>query len=174
MERAMIGGVLNNSDVDVDDLIRGVVAELQAEGRKLVGLTQSGGNTGAPSRCLGMQVNFIGTDQQIGISQDLGELATGCCLDTSRLTEAAGLINAAMNDESELMVLSRFGKSEAVGAGLIDSASRAVASGVPVLMAISPKHVDAWRAYHGGLGVEIAAEPEAVKKWCMDAITHAP
>ena len=135
MQEPIIGGVMNIANVDVDGLIREIADELMNDGHQLVGLTQSGGNTGAPSRCLGMQVTFLGidcitteptteqgvkqnTEQSIGISQNLGEMATGCSLDTARLAEAAGIVKDAMHDECDLMVLSRFGKSEAIGGGL--------------------------------------------------------
>ena len=187
MQEPIIGGVMNNGDRDVDELIREISDELMKDGHQLVGLTQSGGNTGAPSRCLGMQVTFLGirritaehttkqsTLQTISISQNLGEMATGCSLDTARLAEAAGIVKAAMHDECDLMVLSRFGKSEAIGGGLIDCASHAVASGVPVLMAVSPKHLDAWRDYHGGLGVELEPNHDAVSSWCRRVISRDP
>jgi len=171
MEQAIIGGIVNASDVDVDSIVRDIVAELEAEGRKLIGLTQSGGGGELPSRCQGMKVDFIGSDHgSIPISQDLGPLATGCSLDAARLMEAAGIIRDAINDDSDLLVLSRFGKSEADGGGLIDCASHAVASGVPVLMTVGGKHLDAWREYHGGLGVELKPERDAISNWCRSII----
>ena len=172
MGHITIGGILNNTDVDVDGLVRDVAGELMADGHQLLGLIQSGGGN-LPSRCAGMEVTFIGSDRAMGISQDLGPGSGGCCLDTSQLSVVAGILNETLDDEndvSELLILSRFGKSEAAGGGLIDCASHAIASGVPVLMAVSAKHLDAWRDYHGGLGEEIQPDKAAIASWCRGVI----
>lgn len=170
MDKAIIGGIRWQDGDDVDQIILDVMAALKSDGLQPVGVVQRNADNGA-DHCDGVGVEFVTSGRLMGISQELGPDALGCRLDNTKLAEIAGLVAEEIDSEADLLVLNRFGKSEADGGGLIDCASRAIAANIPVLIPISPKHVDAWNSYHGGLGVDISPTSEAISSWCRGVIT---
>ncbi len=169
MNKALIGGVRWQEGDDVDRIILDVMGALKADGLQPVGVVQRNADNGA-DHCDGVGVEFVTSGRLMGISQDLGPDALGCRLDTGKLAKIAGLVSEEINGAADLLVLNRFGKSEADGGGLIDCASSAIAADIPVLIPISPKHIDAWHSYHGGLGVDINPTNEAIYSWCRSVM----
>ena len=99
------------------------------------------------------------------ITQNLGRESQGCRLDTSALAEVAGWLAADLRDPPDLLVLNRFGKTEAEGGGLRPVLEQAVALGVPVLVPVNRKQLAFWRDYAGDLAVELACGPGPVGDW---------
>jgi len=166
----LIGGIKWRDGVDVDLIIGAVVDDLTKRGVRVAGVIQRSGRAD-PILCQGVNVEFIGSDELLSISQELGPDATGCSLDPNRLAHVAGLLSETLEKDTDLLVINRFGKSEASGGGLIDCANQAVLAGIPVLMAVGWKYQAKWNAYHGGLGLELEPEQAAITEWCHANIT---
>lgn len=89
--------------------------------------------------------------------------------DTSCQLDAEGVAAAcdAVRDQvaaSDLVVLSKFGKLEAMRQGLAPIFEAALAAGKPILTTVSEKHRDAWRALAPD-AVSLAADDAAVQNW---------
>ena len=67
--------------------------------------------------------------------------------------------------QSDLVVLSKFGKLEAAGGGLFPVFASARALGRPVLTTVSERHRAAFEAFAPD-AVPLAAEVEAASAWC--------
>ena len=63
--------------------------------------------------------------------------------------------------------MNRFGRAESQGRGLTGSFTAALEVGMPVLTAVRPPYDEAWRAFHGGIGYELTAEPGIVVAWAL-------
>lgn len=99
------------------------------------------------------------------ITQNLGRLSRGCRLDPAALAEVAGWLAEAIGDRPDLVVLNRFGKSEAEGGGLRAVLEQALMAGVPVLVPVNMRHLDHWRAYAGDMAQELPCDAAAIARW---------
>jgi len=165
VQQAMLGAVRYERGFDVDAMLRTTAEQLRERGLTVSGVVQ---HNRAPEKGYDADVNLIdlGTGQVMAITQDLGPHAQGCSLDQSRLLEAAGIVSRAIETGSDLIIINRFGRSEAEGEGLLSSIAEAVTAGVPVLTSVRPPFLDAWRDFHGGLATELPPSPWAVLDWC--------
>ena len=126
----------------------------------------------APEKGYAAEMNLVDLScgKVIGISQDLGRHASGCRLDTSKLAEVEGIMEQALASGAQLIFVNRFGRAEAEGEGLLSAIGQAIVAGVPVLTSVRDPFIEPWREFHGGLGSELAPEPEAVRTWCAQAL----
>lgn len=109
------------------------------------------------SRC-DMVLEDPRSGERIRISEDRGELARGCRLDLGELLRAGELVRRALTDRPDLVIVNKFGKSEAEGGGLRDVLAEIAAAGIPLLIAVPHRNCEAWRAFTGGEALEIDLE----------------
>lgn len=105
------------------------------------------------------------------ITQNLGRESQGCRLDPAALAEVAGWLATDLAETPDLLVLNRFGKVEAEGAGLRPVLESAIAAGVPVLVPVNRKQLMFWRDYAGDLAVTLDCEEIAVRDWIGHALS---
>ncbi|MDQ2634870.1 MAG: DUF2478 domain-containing protein [Pseudomonadota bacterium] len=110
----------------------------------------------------------------VRILQELGRDTRGCRLDPGALAEAARRVESAIGAGADLLLLNRFGKAEASGAGLRSVVERAILVGVPVLTAVHSGYVDAWNDFHGRMATWLPADPRPVLAWCRAALGLTP
>lgn len=80
------------------------------------------------------------------IHLDAPPAGTVCHLDAAGMEDAcAGVLDQIAS--ADVVILSKFGKMEAVRQGLWPAFSAAIAAGKPLLTTVSPKHADAFRAF---------------------------
>ena len=153
----------------IDDFMAEVSRRLRDDGVRLCGLTQE--NIG--DECATMMLVDLGTDTRFGISQYLGACARGCRLDPHGLAEAGVRLEQGIGDDTDLLIINKFGKAEAEeGGGLRGAVARAMEVGVPVLTAVRPPYDEAWAHFHGGYSTALAPELDAVLAWCAQAIAE--
>ena len=155
---------------DIDRLLVVVCAELARAGVRLGGLLQV--STGPRGGNCADSVNVLDlrTQQAFDIWDDRGHCASGCRLDEHGLAAAECVLEAAIADRVDLLLINRFGRAESLGRGLRGSFEAAIVAGIPTLTAIRPPYDEAWRDFHGGLGEELAPELERVVAWAMRAL----
>jgi hypothetical protein len=105
----------------------------------------------------------IASGRPYSIYRDAVPTNTTCHLDASGVEAAC----ANLRDQipaCDLVVLSKFGKLEAMNAGLATAFAAAIAAGTPVLTTVSAKHRDAWRAFVSG-ATRVAANEAALDAW---------
>lgn len=166
--KALIAAIVYQAGDPVDGLMLSVADTLRSEGVRLRGAVQR--VAGDRAACSAMSLVDLASGEQVGISQALGLEAKGCRLDPRGLSDAAAKIDRAMAEaDFDLLILNRFGRSEAEGGGLRHQLVRAAAMGKPVLSAVRPPYLEAWSAFHGGLAADLAPRLEAVLAWCRSA-----
>lgn len=75
----------------------------------------------------------------------------------------------ALEDSPEILILNRFGKGEAEGAGLRAAFEAAAISGIPLLTSVKELYLPAWNDFAGGFSVRLDADTEQVLAWCFEA-----
>ncbi len=137
-----------------DQALRRIVRRSETAGRRLAGVVQRDTPRAGRTGC-DMTLEELSTGTAIGISQDRGPHARGCRLDLGEMARAIQLASAALQAAPDLLVLNKFGKTEVEGGGFRALIAEAVEHGVPVLIAVPYRNIDAWRAFTGELAREI-------------------
>jgi len=117
-----------------------------------------------------VQVIDLRTTTAFDIWEERGTCASGCRLDERGLAAASHAIDRAIADRVDLVIMNRFGRAESLGGGLLASFSSAVSEGVPALTAVRAPYDVGWEKFHGGLGLELPADVEAIVAWAEMAI----
>jgi nucleoside-triphosphatase THEP1 len=136
-----------------DRALRAIALELLQRGCTLAGLVQH--NTPRPgrSRC-DMVLEELASGELMGISQDRGPLARGCALDIDQLLSAMQIVRAAFRDRPSLIILNKFGKTEAEGGGFRPLIAEAIEAGLPLLIAVPWRNIESWRNFAGEMARE--------------------
>jgi len=157
-----IAAVTGTGSQDVQALLAAVVAEWRASGIKVAALLAESHDL--PDRsCAAGFLREVGSGAAFPIYLETAPSHTSCHLDAAGVDAAC----AALLDRipaSDLVVLSKFGKLEAAGSGLVPAFEAAVAAGKPVLTSVSQKHRDAWQAFVPD-AASLAADTESLERW---------
>jgi len=166
----LMAAIIYETGFPIDEFMSAVAEALRADGLRLCGAIQrNAGNRSCPD----MSLVDIATGERVGISQELGSRARGCRLDPRGFAAATALLDTTMTDDFDLLVVNKFGKTEAEGAGLRDAFAHAVGAGIPVLMAVRKPYTEAWFAFHGGFAAALAPTLDAVLAWCRGAVRES-
>ncbi|PZW38909.1 uncharacterized protein DUF2478 [Humitalea rosea] len=156
-ERAALTALVYTDSVAADRALRGTARRLEAMGCRLAGVVQRDEARAGRVGC-DMALEELSSGEIIAISQDRGPHARGCRLDVGELLRAMQLVSAALEQRPQVLILNKFGKTEAEGGGFRDLIVQAVGASVPVLIAVPYRNLDQWRAFAGDLAREVALE----------------
>lgn len=100
------------------------------------------------------------------IAEHRGRAARGCKLDVGLLAQLAeGVLSGLRSGKPRLLVINKFGKTEAEGGGLRDAIAEAAGCDIPVLVGVPMRNLDQFRAFAGPLAVELPVSEAAVASW---------
>src|SRR6201989_3017736 len=154
-----------------DALLRGLAAELNAQGCRAVGLVQlDSGCTDGPE----MSALLLHDGATLPLLQQLGSCAAGCRLDVGRLLDAGARVADALDGGADLLIINRFGKQECAGKGLVYLIERALDADIPVLIAVSHRRFEDWIAFSGGMSVKLPCDRDAVGAWWRSVSRRSP
>lgn len=102
-----------------------------------------------------------------------GPAGSGCRLDPSALDRAVAELATRLDPAPALLVLNRFGDSEAAGFGFRPLLETAAERGIPVLLAVADTRLALWMAYGGELAETVACSGEAVADWLAPLTARA-
>jgi hypothetical protein len=157
-EIAVIG---NRDDLDAQALLAGAAFEWRAAGAQLAGvLAEDDAGEGA---CSAGHLCDIASGKRYSIQLDAPPAGTACHLDADGV-EGASTALLAQIPAADIVVLSKFGKLEAMQRGLWPAFAAAVAAGKPLLTTVSPKHADAWNVFAPG-ATWLAGDRASVDRW---------
>lgn len=163
-----LAAIIYRSGVDdIDYLLGAFAADLIREGHRVGGVVQHNveGPQGPRDQ---MDLIDLMTGRAIPISQPHASAPGGCRLDAAGLAEAAASVSRAIAEAVDLVVVNKFSKQEALGAGLRAEIAEAAATGLPVLTAVSEKCVADWSAFTAGLGTTLVCNRNVVDAWWQD------
>jgi nucleoside-triphosphatase THEP1 len=65
------------------------------------------------------------------------------------------VLRRALADRPDVVIVNKFGKSESEGGGLRDVIADVVGAGIPLLISVPRRNLDAWRSFAGDAATEI-------------------
>ncbi len=137
---------------------------LRDAGLSVAGLVQLNTFERNPVKCdMAVEELFSGTVLQL--SEDRGKEARGCRLDRGILTQAAGLLLAALKQRPDILILNKFGKIEAEGEGLRSTLAEAVELDVPIVVGVPFRNLDQWRIFAGDMAEECPVGSLRIRDW---------
>lgn len=147
----------------VNRILHEFAQTLLARGLRVVGTTQT--DTPRPkSHHCDMDVQVLPDGDIIRISQDLGESASGCRLDTDALEQAVFQVKNRLQD-ADLLIINKFGKHEAEGRGFREVIAEAVARDIPVVVGTNGLNIKAFQAFCDGSAQCLSAEVPSLLHW---------
>jgi hypothetical protein len=153
-----------------DRLLADVVARLSGDGLRILGALRAVGSGVAGGHC-DSNLWLLPDGPAARITQDLGPGSHACRMDAGALEQAVGLASARLAGEgADLVVLYKFGLSEAEGRGFRSMIADAVAREIPVLIGVPDTHRAAFERFAAGMAEELPPDAEWVLGWCRKAV----
>ncbi|WP_020177172.1 DUF2478 domain-containing protein [Methyloferula stellata] len=162
--------IFENGD-DANRIVADFAAALAASGTRLGGFVQISEDL-ENCGCKDTYVLDLENGARTKILQDLGSGSQGCRVDPSALVAIGQLVSQALTRSPELLIINRFGRLESEGMGLRDEIASAALSGIPTVVCVSTRYVEAWREFVADMSQEISCTPEALLAW-WQAVTKA-
>jgi len=93
-----------------------------------------------------------------------------CCssryrLDATRLQELAKQLAGAIKDGADLVMISRFGRLEAKGEGLVKLIAQSLDADIPVLIAVPERRFSDWIRFSDSMNVKLPCRRDALDRW---------
>ena len=142
-----------DESVAIGPVLRAIADSARAAGLRLGGVIEKAGPPPAPGRKCDMLFDDLAGGEIIKISENRGAYARGCRLDLDGLTRACALVLSQL-ENCDLILLNKFGKTEAEGGGFRCIISDALALEVPLVIGVPRRNLAAWREFAGELSFE--------------------
>lgn len=159
--------ILDDGTGAADALLAAVVRRQQLSGWCVRGLLMRDAAAYA-DRSLPMVLVDLRSGEEYPVSQSLGRLSGGCRADPQGFAQASAVLRRAVEEGPDLMVCNRFGGMEAEGGGFRAELLAILASELPLLTVVQPRHQQAWEDFSGGAAV-LPATAQALAAW-LDAL----
>lgn len=153
----------------IDALIAEVAAILAAHGVRLAGTVQSNFERPHRQKC-DMDLAVLPDGPIIRISEDRGDLARGCTLDTGALEQTVVAVLQRL-EGAEVLIVNKFGKREAEGKGLVPVIAEALERGLPVLIGVNGLNLAAFLTFAGEAVSALPADAPTVANWCRSMVS---
>lgn len=141
-----------------------IVDDCRRRGLRMAGVLQHPVCSDTAGHC-DVALEELTTGMRTDLFEDRGLGASGCRLDVAALAEVNGQVARSLDDHPELLILNKFGKVEAEGRGLLDLVAIAADRGIPVVIGVPIRNLEAWRNFAGGMSVEFSSDPSEVTDW---------
>jgi hypothetical protein len=159
----IIAVVRGASNVEIQAIFRSLADKWPPDVR-LAGLVAE--NHGLADRhCQAGYLRNLTTGARFSIFHDLGPGVAMCHLDGVGAVAAATAVESDITAGCDLVLLSKFGKLEIAGDGLVSAFRAAITAGVPLLTSVSPAHDEAWRRFVDQEFAVLPADPAAIDLW---------
>ncbi|MGB8279291.1 MAG: DUF2478 domain-containing protein [Methylovirgula sp.] len=149
---------------EVNGVMADFAAALAGRGRRLAGVVQVNANTQGCA-CRETHVLDLESGARIPILQDLGAHSQACRADSAALADVAATVRRALLRRPDLIFINRFGRLESEGRGMRDEIAAAAVAGIPVLVGVASRYLEAWRGFALGLDEELACSRAALEDW---------
>ncbi len=139
-------------------VMRRMVDVLSTGGARCAGFIQRDEPSAVGRIKCDMILECLASGDRVKISEDRGPLARGCRLDADALAQTIVATLTAIQDRPDVLVINKFGKTEAEGGGFRTLVADALELGIPVLIAVPWRNVENWRLFAGDQAIEVAAD----------------
>jgi nucleoside-triphosphatase THEP1 len=161
-----ITAIVYGDGPEFETFLKTTTESMAGQGMRLAGLIQESRPRDERRKC-DIYLKDLATGEVHGVSDDRGPEARGCLLNTDRLLRAGETAAQSLSAETDLLVLCKFGKTEATGGGLRSLIATALDLDVPVLIGVPRANLEPFRAFAGDTAHEVdlaelgRPEPEA-------------
>jgi Protein of unknown function (DUF2478) len=152
----------------IDALIAEVAARLTADGVRLAGTVQSNHERPDRRKC-DMDLAVLPDGPIVRISEDRGDLARGCALDSGALEQTVFAVQQRLAG-AEVLIVNKFGKREAEGKGLVPVIAEALDLGLPVLIGVNGLNLAAFLAFAGEAVTALSTDALSTATWCKAGV----
>ena len=141
-----------------------IVEHCRGRGLRAAGALQHPVCSDAAGHC-DVALEELTTGRRTDLFEDRGPGAQGCRLDVAALAEVNAQVTRSLDAAPQVMILNKFGKVEAEGRGLLDLIAIAIDRGIPVVIGVPIRNLEAWRKFAGGLSAEFSSDPSEAMDW---------
>lgn len=163
---ALIAALVYANGVYPERVIARAVERLRDRGVTMAGALQCTILDAVDRHPCDLLIEDLTTGDVTPIAEHRGRQARGCKLDVALLTELAeSVVSGVRSGAPRLLVINKFGKTEAEGGGLRDAIAEAAGRDIPVLVGVPMRNLDQFRAFAGPLAVELPVGEAALAGW---------
>lgn len=166
----LLASVTVNERGATDRLLARVLERLHDDKVRTLGAVGSPTQNGGNEHCE-CALRLLPDGPVVRISQDLGTGSAACRMDAGALEDAVGITIARLAaDGADLVVLNKFGLSEAEGRGFRALIAEALGRGLPVLLGLSDTHRAAFEQFSEGMAITLPPDEQAILDWCRATV----
>ena len=170
---ARVAAIVYANEVYPDAVFRMLVRRGRAMGLALAGVVQHRAFVGGDRRC-DVVLEDLATGHRTALFENRGAGARGCRLDQAALAEATARVEGSLEHAPQLLVLNKFGKVECEGGGLRDLIASAIDRGIPVIIGVPNRNLDAWRSFAGDFATELPDDANQIAAWLEGVAAASP
>jgi nucleoside-triphosphatase THEP1 len=160
-----IAALVATDSAATQTLLAEIVADWRAAGARIAGVIAE--PHGLPDRVCGAGIlRDITSGKPYPMYRDAPQDPASCHLDAAGVVGACAAVLRQI-PTSDLVVLNKFGKLEAMGKGLAPAFDAAVAIGKPVLTTVSRNQIAAWQTFTSG-AIVLMADKATLQNWWLD------
>lgn len=157
--------VVYDDGIAADRMLSGLGYALREKRVNVMGLVQRNTFIRDHEKC-DMELEELGSGGIFQLSQDHGKFAGGCRLDREAIASAAALMERRLCEGCDLLIVNKFGRSEAEGGGLRDVIAQAVTQEIPAVVGVPRRNLEVWLKFAAGFSdLCDASEEEAMLSW---------
>lgn len=147
----------------IQGLLADIAAKLAARGLRVAGVIEN--SKDGPNQCRFMELRNLDDGRVFAISQNLGPGSQACNLHPEGLALACAAVQESISTGADVVILSKFGKQEALGGGIRDAFGAAIAAGIPIITSVAPAMMNDWRRFAGDLAQCVGADTAKFDSW---------
>ncbi|MCP4182283.1 MAG: DUF2478 domain-containing protein [Hyphomicrobiales bacterium] len=148
-----------------DHILTEIAEELQAMGRKLIGIVKVSEYQSSFANGCDMVVRVLPEGPEIKITQNLGKGSDACRLDPGAISEAVTKVETGPMESADLFILNKFGPEEAAGRGFCATIGAALEHDIPVLIGVGEGSKEAFAHFAGAFHVITLVDKQAIFDW---------
>lgn len=173
-ESRKLMAVLYDDGIIADRVLSDLGYELRERGLVVQGLVQRNTFRRDRAKC-DMELEELGSGAIFQLSKDRGKHAGGCRLDREAIMAAAVLIGSGLKTDCDILIVNKFGRSEAEGRGLRDILAEAVAREIVTLVGVPRRNSEVWQKFAEGLFDQCEiSDARLLSEWLKDRTGYDP
>jgi hypothetical protein len=162
--------VVYDDGIAADRILSDLGYDLRAQGVAVQGLVQRNSFRRDRAKC-DMELEELGTGRVFQLSKDRGALAGGCRLDREAIVAAAAVMAAGVEANCELLIVNKFGRSEAEGRGLRDVIADAACRSISTVVGVPRRNLEVWDRFVGELSDRCSIDDvQYICTWISDRV----
>lgn len=166
LQPCKIAALRGGSGAPIQNVLADFAERRRREGMRVAGVIEET-RCAEPGMCKNLGVRDLVSGETISISQRLGVGSKACNLDPFGLATACARVEEAIDDGAQIVILSKFGKSEAARGGLYDAFRAAIYADVPVVTTVPAIMLDDWERFAEGLFEFVVGDRGALETWWL-------